>query len=113
MKEGIFVKVKWEDVEKVVSYYHAADQLLFAIGLDIDDFENPMDTLNELIDWHISITTNPKTNGGFELRKKSEALDSILYEIHRRAEKEWADDGNDFTVTISNEDYKNLVEDGY
>ena len=113
MKDDVLVKVKWEDVEKAVSYYNAVDQLLFLVGLNIYEFENPMDALNELIDWHISVAINPKTNGGFELRKKSEALDSILYEIHRRAEKEWADDGNDFTVTISNEDYKNLVEDGY
>lgn len=48
------------------------------------------------------------------LRKENEALtkrpvlDSILYEIHRRADKEWADDGYDFTVTISADEYKQL-----
>ena len=38
-------------------------------------------------------------------------LDGIVYEIHRRADKEWADDGYDFTVTISADEYKSLCEE--
>lgn len=38
-------------------------------------------------------------------------LDAILDEIHRRADKEWASEGYDFTVTISAEDYKALCEE--
>lgn len=113
MKDDVFVKVKWEDVEKALGYYNAVDKLLFLIEMDINSFKDPEDAVNALIDWHVSVTLDPQTNGGRELRKKSEALDNILNEIHRRAEKEWADDSNDFTVTISSEDYKNLVEDGY
>lgn len=39
-------------------------------------------------------------------------LDGIVYEIHRRAGKEWAADGYDFTVTISADEYKALCEEG-
>lgn len=42
---------------------------------------------------------------------KTPVLDSIVDEIHRRADKEWALEGYDFTVTISAEDYKSLCEE--
>jgi hypothetical protein len=40
-------------------------------------------------------------------------LNSIVYEIHRRADKEWAEDGNDFTVTITAEEYKALCKEEF
>lgn len=38
-------------------------------------------------------------------------LDSIVDEIHRRADKEWAADGYDFTVTITAEEYEELCQE--
>lgn len=42
---------------------------------------------------------------------KRPVLDSIVDEIHRRADKEWADDGYDFEVTITADEYKALCEE--
>lgn len=42
---------------------------------------------------------------------KRPVLDSIVDEIHRRADKEWADDGYDFEVTITTDEYKALCEE--
>lgn len=42
---------------------------------------------------------------------KRPVLDSIVDEIHRRADKEWADDGYDFEVTITADDYKALCKE--
>lgn len=98
------------NVEEV---FHALDDLCVACGIDLASYENPKDAINELIDWHVSVALDPKVNGGMKLKKLSNTLENILYEIHRRADKEWAADGYDFNVTISSEDYKQLVKDGY
>lgn len=43
--------------------------------------------------------------------KERPVLESIIAEIHRRAEKEWAGDGYDFEVTITADEYKALCEE--
>lgn len=45
------------------------------------------------------------------LRQPTPVRDSIIYEIHRRADKEWAADGHDFTVTITAEEYAALCKE--
>ncbi len=42
---------------------------------------------------------------------KRPVLDRIVDEIHRRADKEWADNGYDFEVTITADEYKALCEE--
>ena len=42
---------------------------------------------------------------------KRPVLDGIVDEIHRRADKEWADNGYDFEVTISADEYRALCEE--
>lgn len=43
--------------------------------------------------------------------KERPVLESIIAEIHRRADKEWAREGHDFAVWITAEEYKALCEE--
>lgn len=97
----------------VEEVFHALDDLCVVCGIDLASYENPKDAINELIDWHVSVETDPRTNGGMSLRRQSKALENILYEIHRRADRERADYSYIFDITISSEDYEQLIEDGY
>lgn len=45
------------------------DRELVLIGSSIDNFDSPQDALNFIIDWHVDVATNPKTNGGYKMVK--------------------------------------------
>ena len=57
----------WKDAIK------ALDRELVLIGSSIECFDSPQDALNFIIDWHVDVATDPRTNGGYELIKIEKA----------------------------------------
>ena len=47
----------------------ALDRELTMIGTSLESFDSPQDALNFIIDWHVDVASNPKTNGGYMLVK--------------------------------------------
>lgn len=45
-----------------------------------------------------------------QLRERLRQLEPLLYEVARRAEKELADDGYDFTVTVDSEMWRQIKD---
>lgn len=37
------------------------------VGLDMGAYSSPKEALSALIDWHVSVSTDPRTNGGWQL----------------------------------------------
>lgn len=44
------------------------------------------------------------------LQDRLDKLEPLLYEVARRADKEWADDGNDFTVAVDTDMWRTIKD---
>jgi len=58
------------------AYEHAVDDELIVAHLGVtvpgDDYETARKKLQQLIDWHITVATDPRVNGGYRLVKVEE-----------------------------------------
>lgn len=62
----------------------ALEYELNMIESSIEAFENEVEALNALIDWHVSVAVDPKVNGGWQLVPK-ESTEAML----NQGESEW------------------------